>query len=198
MGETVLATQRLILRPPVAEDLPWLLETMNTPAVMRHLAGVRTPAEVEEGLAADIAAFAAPDGHCRWTVWLRDGPEQASAQTGARVGRVGLFHVRSPAAPPELQGQREIGWTFAPAHWGKGYATEAAERALGFAFGKMEAFGELGLPRIFSQTSESNRASTRMMHRLGFTFRPELGYVDPDYPPEDNPTTVWSLDAPHA
>jgi len=179
-----LLTKRLILRPPVAEDLPWLLAAMNTAAVMRHLAGVRTAAEVEEGLAADIAAFAAPDGHRRWTVWLRDG--------ATRVGRVGLFHVRSPAAPPALQGQREIGWTFAEAHWGKGYATEAAEQALGFAF------GSLGLPCLYAQTSTSNAASTRMMHRLGFTFRPELGYVDPDYPPEDNPTTVWSLDAPHA
>lgn len=188
MGEGDLATERLILRPPVAEDLPWLLAAMNTLAVMRHLAGVRTAAEVEEGLAADIAAFTAPDGHRRWTVWLRDG----TGGVGERVGRVGLFHVRSPAAPPALQGQREIGWTFAQDHWGKGYATEAAERALGFAF------GELGLPRIYSQTSESNAASTRMMHRLGFTFRPELGYDDPDYPPQDNPTTVWSLDAPHA
>jgi RimJ/RimL family protein N-acetyltransferase len=187
-----LETPRLILRPPVAEDLPWLLEAMNTEAVMRHLAGVRTPEEVEQGLAADIAAFAAPDGHRRWTVWLRD----ASGAAGERVGRVGLFHVRSPAAPPALQGQREIGWTFAEAHWGSGYATEAAERALGFAFGKMGAIGELGLARIFAQTSASNAASTRMMHRLGFTARPELGYEDPDYPPEDNPTTVWSLEAP--
>ncbi|WP_285712421.1 GNAT family N-acetyltransferase [Erythrobacter oryzae] len=177
-----LETPRLILRPPVAEDLPWLLQAMNTEAVMRHLAGVRTPTEVEEGLAFDIAAFAAPEGYKRWTVWLRDG--------GVRVGRVGLFHLRSPAAPPALQGHREIGWTFAQDHWGKGYATEAAEGALGFAF------GEMGLPRIYSQTSESNAASTRMMQRLGFTFRPELGYVDPDYPPQDNPTTVWSLDAP--
>jgi RimJ/RimL family protein N-acetyltransferase len=188
MDEAVLATERLILRPPVAEDLPWLLAAMNTDAVMRHLAGVRSAEAVEAGLAADIAAFAAPDGHRRWTVWLRDGV--------TRVGRVGLFHLRSPAAPPALQGQREIGWTLAEAHWGKGYATEAAERALGFAFGKMGAFGELGLSRIWSQTSASNVASTRMMHRLGFTFRPELGYDDPDYPPQDNPTTVWSLDAP--
>lgn len=179
--EGTLATERLILRPPVAEDLPWLLEQMNTEAVMRHLAGVRTAAEVEEGLASDIAAFH-NGGHRRWTVWLRDG--------AARVGRVGLFHVRSPAAPPALQGQREIGWTFAQDHWGRGYATETAKRALGYAF------GELGLSRIYSQTSTSNAASTRMMHCLGFTFRPELGYDDPDYPPQDNPTTVWSLDAP--
>lgn len=181
--DDTLETTRLILRPPVAEDLAWLLAEVNTPAVMRHLAGVRTPDEVEQSLTADIAAFHS-GGYRRWTVWLRDA--------SIRIGRVGLFHVRSPAAPPALQGQREIGWTFAPAHWGRGYATEAAERVLAHAFAGMR------LTCIYSQTSDSNRESTRMMQRLGFTFRPELGYADPDYPPEDNPTTVWSLDAPHA
>jgi RimJ/RimL family protein N-acetyltransferase len=177
-----LSTERLVLRPPVAEDLPWLLAAMNTDAVMRYLAGVRTPEEVEEGLAADIAAFAAPVGHRRWTVWLRDG--------AIRVGRVGLFHVRSPAAPPVLHGQREIGWTFAEGHWGKGYASEAARAVIDCAFDR------LALPVLYSQTSTSNAGSTRMMRRLGFTARPELGYVDPDYPPKDNPTTVWSMNAP--
>lgn len=181
MGEGVLSTQRLILRPPVAEDLPWVLEHMNTVSVMRHLAGVRSPEAVAESLADDIDAFH-KGGHQRWTVWLRDG--------ATRVGRVGLFHLRSPAAPPVLQGQREIGWTFAEVHWGKGYATEAARAVIDYAF---EA---LALPVLYSQTSTSNAASTRMMQRLGFTARPELGYVDPDYPPQDNPTTVWSMDAP--
>lgn len=182
MGDgSTLTTERLILRPPVESDLPWLLAAMNTEALMRHLAGVRTRAEVEQGLAADIAAFHT-GGHQRWTVRLADGE--------TRIGRCGLFHVRSPAAPPALQGQREIGWTFAEIHWGKGYATEAARAVLGYAF------GALGLRRVWSQTSDSNAASTRMMHRLGFTFRPELGYADSDYPAEDNPTTVWSMDAP--
>lgn len=183
MGETVLETARLILRPPVAEDLAWVLSDMNTPAVMRHLAGVRPPEDVAESLAADIAAFAS-GGHRRWTVWLRDG--------SARIGRCGLFHVRSPVAPPVLQGQREIGWTFAAGHWGQGYATEAARAVLD------HAFGAAGLPVVYAQTSDSNAASTRMMRRLGFTRRTEFDYVDPDYPPEDNPTTVWSLEAPQA
>lgn len=179
--EGTLSTTRLILRPPVAEDLPWVLGHMNTASVMRHLAGVRSLEAVAESLADDIAVFH-HGGHQRWTVWLRDGV--------TRVGRVGLFHLRSPAAPPALQGQREIGWTFAEAHWGHGYATEAARAVIA------HAFDALALPVLYSQTSDSNAASTRMMHRLGFTFRPELGYVDPDYPPEDNPTTVWSMDAP--
>jgi len=180
MGDGSLVTERLILRPPVAEDLPWVLEHMNTEGVMRHLAGVRDPEAVAESLAADVYAFH-NGGHQRWTVWLRDG--------AARVGRVGLFHLRSPAAPQDLQGQREIGWTFAEMHWGKGYATEAARAVL------THAFGALTLPVVWSQTSDSNAASTRMMERLGFVRRTELGYVDPDYPPGDNPTTVWSLEA---
>ncbi|MCZ8368656.1 MAG: GNAT family N-acetyltransferase [Porphyrobacter sp.] len=180
---TTLATPRLILRPPVATDLPWLLAEMNTQSVMRHLAGVRSPDAVAESLADDIAAFHS-GGHQRWTVWLAEGD--------TRVGRVGLFHVRSPAAPPALQGQREIGWSFAESHWGKGYASEAARIVIAHAFDVVR------LPVLWSQTSDSNAASTRMMQRLGFTARPDLGYNDPDYPPEDNPTTVWSLDAPYA
>lgn len=179
--EATLVTERLILRPPVAEDLPWVREQMNTLAVMAHLGGVRSPEAVAESLAQDIDAFHS-GGHQRWTVWLNDGV--------TRVGRVGLFHLRSPAAPEVLRGQREIGWTFAEAHWGKGYASEAARAVIGYAFAR------LALPVLWSQTSDSNLASTRMMQRLGFTFRPELGYVDPDYPPEDNPTTVWSMKAP--
>lgn len=181
MADGAIATARLILRPPVPDDLPWLLEAMNTEPVMRYLAGVRSADEVAEGLAADIAAFHS-GGHRRWTVWLRDEE--------VRVGRCGLFHVRSPAAPPALQGQREIGWTFAASHWGQGYASEAARAVLAYAF------GTLGLPRVWSQTSDSNAGSTRMMRRLGFTRRAECDYVDPDYPPADNPTTVWSLEAP--
>ncbi|MBI1403923.1 MAG: GNAT family N-acetyltransferase [Porphyrobacter sp.] len=179
MADTTLSTARLVLRPPAAEDLPWLLEAMNTLAVLRHLGGtLRSPETVAEGLAQDIEAFGS-GGHQRWTVWLRDAP--------TRVGRVGLFHVRAPAAPPLLHGQREIGWTFAEAHWGRGYASEAARAVLD------HAFGTLDLPEVWSQTSDSNRASTRMMQRLGFTRRSELDYHDPDYPPEDNPTTVWSI-----
>lgn len=180
MGDGALATDRLILRPPVAEDLPWVLEEMNTPAVLRHLGGVQSPEEVAKRFADDIAAFAS-GGHQRWTVWLRDG--------ATRIGRVGLFHLRSPAAPLVLQGEREIGWTFAAAHWGSGPATEAARAVIAYAF------GALALPVLYSQTSDSNVASTRMMQRLGFIRRVELGYDDPDYPPADNPTTVWSMDA---
>lgn len=182
MGETgkgiVLETARLILRPPEAGDLDWLLAKINTARVMRHLGGVQTVDQVAEGLAQDIAAFA-DGGYRRWTVCLRDG--------GDRVGRCGLFTVRAAAAPPGMQGGHEVGWTLAEQAFGHGYATEAARAILGFAF------GQLDLPCVFAQTSDANASSGRVMDRLGFARAAELDYDDPEYPPHENPTRVYRL-----
>ena len=172
----MIETERLILRPPVADDLPWVLENMNTPAVMRHLGGVRLDATVAERLASDIADVA-ETGSGHWILWLRDEDR--------RIGRCGLFRMSSEAAPEALRGQAEIGWTLAEAYWGNGYAAEAARAVLDFGF------GPLGLPVIYSQTSESNRASTRLMERLGLERMSALDYADPDYPEADNPTTIY-------
>ena len=177
-----LETERLILRPAGLEDLDWILAAINTPMMMRHLGGaVQSEDQVAHGLADDVAAFGTPDGHQRWTAVLKGTTE--------RVGRIGLFHVRSEAAPAALRGQREIGWMVAEAHWRRGYASEAASVVMDWAFGVR------GISVVYSQTSDSNVASTRTMRRLGFARRPELDYVDPAYPAADNPTTVWSVTA---
>lgn len=175
----MIETRRLTLRPPAADDLPWLLEAMNTTAVLRHLGGApRSAEEVAEGLTDDIAAFGS-GGHRRWTVWHRDD--------GVRLGRCGLFHIRSEAAPDALRGRDEIGWTFAEASWGRGYATEAARAVIAHYFATSVS------DTLWSQTSDSNHASTRMMARLGFVRCPDLDYVDPDYPAQDNPTSVYRM-----
>lgn len=175
----MIETDRLLLLPPKADDLAWLLAAMNTPAVLRYLGGtVKSADAVAEGLEADISAFA-NGGHRRWTVWLRDD--------GVRIGRCGLFHIRSPAAPAELHGASEVGWTFAEPWWGQGYATEAARAVIDFYF------NTAGQDCLWSQTSESNAASTRVMQRLGFSRCAALDYVDPDYPETDNPTTVYQM-----
>lgn len=180
MVDGLLQTERLDLRPPVAEDIGFVLERMNTPAIIRFLGGeALSEAKVRENHASDIAAFAKGEWR-RWMIVLR--------ATGERVGRCALLKLRSEAAPAQAQGKPEIGWTLAEPYWGKGYASEAARVVLRFAF------DTLGLPEVFAQTSDSNQPSTRLIKRLGFAARPELGFDDPDYPPRDNPTTVWSLE----
>ena len=174
----MIESTRLILRLPEAADLGWNLAHCNTPAVMRHLGGPRSEASVTARFESNRAALIRGDLGF-WTVKQRE--------TGAQVGKCGLAKIDSPAAPAEMQGAAQIGWTFAEPFWGQGFASEAARAVIGYAF------GALGLPVIWSQTSASNDASTRMMTRLGFEQCATLDYVDSDYPPEDNPTTVYRI-----
>lgn len=174
----MIETERLILRAQRDDDLDWFVENMNTPAVMRHLGGVRPRAAVAAGMARNAAGFAAT-GFGFWTIVLRE--------TGERAGKCGLGRIDSEHAAPALCGQLEIGWSLAEPHWSQGYAGEAARAVLRHGFETLAA-GE-----IYSQTSDSNRASTRMMARLGFERVAALDYVDPVYPPGDNPTAVYRL-----
>jgi RimJ/RimL family protein N-acetyltransferase len=67
----------------------------------------------------------------------------------------------------------EIGWRLAFAHWGKGYATEAARLALG------HGFTTVGLREIVSFTSATNHRSRAVMERLGMRRDPAEDF---DYP----------------
>lgn len=68
---------------------------------------------------------------------------------------------------------REIGWRFAPEHWGKGYATEAARAALDFAFNR------LGWDEVVAFTAAPNLRSQRVMKRLNMTHDPADDFDHP-------------------
>ena len=174
----MIESDRLVLRVPEAADLAWQIAELNSPAVMRHLGGPRDDSAILASFESNRAALIRGDLGF-WIVTLRE--------TGEPIGKCGLSPIDPPAAPAEIRGSVQIGWTLAEPFWGHGYADEAARAVL------VHGFGALDLPVIWSQTSDSNSASTRIMYRLGFTPRPELGYVDPDYPAVDNPTTIYSL-----
>ena len=174
----MIETARLVLRVQQDDDLDWFVEHMNTAAVMRHLGGVRPREAVAAGMARNAEGFVRTETGF-WTIWLRE--------SGERAGKCGLGTIDGECAPPELQGQTEIGWSLAEPFWGRGLAAEAAGAVLRYGF------ETLGHDVIFSQTSDSNRASTRLMERLGFERLAALDYVDPGYPAADNPTTIYRL-----
>ena len=70
----------------------------------------------------------------------------------------------------------EVGWRLAFAHWGHGYATEAARLALGYGF------RTLALPEIVSFTSETNHRSRAVMERLGMCRDPADDFDHPALP----------------
>ena len=176
MAELVAETERLVLRREVEGDLAVWLEHMNTPEVMECTGGVQTAEQVAES----FAKMAAADSLLSfYFLALKPG--------GELIGKCGLARIETPAAPAELDGAVQVGWTLRADCWGRGYAREGAQAALALAFER------LNLPRIYAQTSQRNRASWGLMERLGMRRRADFDYPDPDYPPEDNPTMVYAI-----
>jgi diamine N-acetyltransferase len=68
----------------------------------------------------------------------------------------------------------ELGFRLMRQAWGQGYATEGARALIS------KGFAELGVHRVFAQTSALNRASIRVMENAGLHI--ERGYRDPEFP----------------
>jgi RimJ/RimL family protein N-acetyltransferase len=179
MPEIIMETARLILRSEAPGDIDVWAEHMNTPAVMEYLGGPRDRHKIE----ASFAKMAASRATLGFGFNLMQHKE-----TGALIGNCGLKLVDNPLAPAEMQSQFEIGWSLRADYWRKGYALEAATACLDLAFNRFDA----GM--VYAMTSERNVASWRMMEKLGMHRRADLDFPDPDYPPKDNPTMVYSIE----
>ena len=147
MDIPTLETERLRLRAFRNEDLDAYAAMCADPEVMRFLGtGVTlNRGETWRSMAGFLGHWALR-GYGMWA--LED------KATGALVGRAGFLN-------PEGWPGFELGWTLGRPHWGRGYATEAARRALDYAF------RELGEPRVISLIRPANLPSIRVAERLG-------------------------------
>jgi RimJ/RimL family protein N-acetyltransferase/uncharacterized cysteine cluster protein YcgN (CxxCxxCC family) len=125
VGHRVIATERLILRPWAERDREAFAAMNADPAVMAHFPKVLDRAESDALLARLMDR------------WRGGGIAFGAAERrsdGALVGMVGLARVLFPGP---VEGSVEIGWRLARAHWGRGYATEAAGAWLAHGFSAM-------------------------------------------------------------
>jgi len=142
-----LETERLTLRMLCEADFDAYAEMCADPEIMRYL-GDGQP------LARPMAwrKLAMTVGH--WSLrgyglWAME--ERAS---GEFAGYVGFWN-------PEGWPGFELCWTLRRSCWGRGYATEAARRALRYAF------TQLAQPHVISLIQPENAASIRVAERLG-------------------------------
>jgi [ribosomal protein S5]-alanine N-acetyltransferase len=154
----VCETTRLILRRFTMGDLDALALMHSDPEVGRFLGGVKTPEQTQRRLEEWIEEYA-QYGYSKWAVVLRS--------SGELIGRCGL-------SPEEIDGHShwELGWTFARAHWGQGYATEAAAAAM------QHSFQKLGHKRLISLIRPGNFASVRVAERLGMIYEGRVQWND--------------------
>ena len=152
MKNITLETERLYLRLWQADDFEQYARICADPQVMQYLGG-KTYSRLE---AWRHFAYLVGHWHLRgyghWAV-----EEKAS---GNLIGRLGL---QNPEGWPGF----EIGWTLAQESWGKGYATEGAQRVL------MYAFREMNQDHVISLIHPDNKASIRVAEKVGETLEGE-------------------------
>ncbi|MSO76833.1 MAG: N-acetyltransferase [Alphaproteobacteria bacterium] len=159
-----LATPRLRLRLWRDDDLPAFAALNGDARVMAFFPGCLDRRE-SDALAARIRAHFDRHGFGAWAV--------AALGVAPFIGFVGLT---IPAFGAPFMPSVEIGWRLAAAHWGQGYATEAARAALA------HGFGPLGLAEIVSFTASANMRSRRLMERLGMRHHPGDDFDHPALP----------------
>src|SRR5215475_6793135 len=110
---TILRTERLVLRRPRSDDVTAMHAIMKDAVAMRYWSTLphATVAETEAWVAKTIAAVQA--GECDDFFVERDG---------LLIGKAGLWN------------RNETGFLCSPAVWGKGYAREALQAVIERAF----------------------------------------------------------------
>ncbi len=129
-----------------------LFEICGDAKVMRFM-GAGIPYEKPEQ-AREFLSWAAnyerENGFCRWAV--------IEKTSGEIIGSSGF-------ARPHGMKEVEIGYLFARAFWGKGFATEAAMACMQYGFEK------LGFREIIAITDLENAASQKVLEKINFVKR---------------------------
>jgi RimJ/RimL family protein N-acetyltransferase len=174
--DIVLETARLVLRTIAESDAAEQARVLNTPAVMRHLGGPKELHEIEARHAKAMALHAQEGFSFLMAI---------EKETGELVGHCGLKRVDAEGA--KNPGDLEIGWLVREDRWRRGYAREAVEAVIDWAFTRHRA------SHVVALTSLANEPSWRLMEKLGMRRREDLDFADPRFAPEDNPTILYDL-----
>jgi RimJ/RimL family protein N-acetyltransferase len=135
--------------------------------VMEHFPSTLT-AEESNAMVVRIESHFEEHGYGLWAVVSK-----------AHEELLGFCGLATPTFETGFGPAVEVGWRFAHAHWGQGYASEAASAVLDFGF------DDAGLTQIYSWALPANQRSIRVMRRIGLTPAPELDFDHPRFLDDD-------------
>ncbi|MBO9581997.1 MAG: GNAT family N-acetyltransferase [Sphingobium sp.] len=159
-----LPTARLILRDWRDEDLAPFAAMCGDPRVMEYLGGSSTEADCVAGIVRQRTGQS-ERGYSFWAIERRED--------GAFLGFCGL---KPGMVDTPIAGKTEIGWRLHVDAWGQGYAREAAQASLDWAW------AHLPDEAIWAITAAGNLRSWGLMERLGMTRHAALDFDMPILP----------------
>ena len=150
-----LCGDRVELREWETRDRSAVADYARDPEVSRYL--IRSAAELAaepEMVLAEAHGHGASRTTYRLAVGLRNG--------GTAIGSA-LLDVESPR-----HHRAELGYILRREHWGQGLGTEIGRLLMAFGF------EELGLHRLWATCHPDNRASARVLEKIGMIFEGKL------------------------
>lgn len=149
---TQIRTDRLIIRRFRPEDVEAFAGYRSDPDVARYQSWDTYTREQAELFAAELAEIdpGIPGAWFQFAV--------TDAGNGALLGDTALCVVADDRS------RAELGFTFAPAHQGKGYATEAAGATVDYAF------AQLAVDTVVAFVDSRNARSVALLERIGMTY----------------------------
>jgi RimJ/RimL family protein N-acetyltransferase len=155
LGETVLETDRLILRKLSPEHSGFILALLNDPSWLRFIGdrGVRTLDDARK--------------------YILDGPVESYERVGFGMYLTELKETGEPIGMCGLVKRDaledvDIGYAFLPRFRGRGFAFEAASAVM--TYGR----NVVGLRRLVAITDPDNEASIRVLEKLGMRYEKKV------------------------
>lgn len=146
----MIETDRLLLREITLDDKEDLLRLHSNPEVQKYTVEplVESIEEMEQAIKSRIIDYK-KYGYGRWATFLKEDMQF--------VGWAGLAYL------PEFD-EIDLGYRFLPEFWGAGLATEASNAILKYGF------EQLKLEKIIAIAMTENKASIRVMEKVGMQF----------------------------
>jgi RimJ/RimL family protein N-acetyltransferase len=151
-----LETDRLLLRPWIAEDVSLLAALSSNPRVTRYIGDGQTWTTLKAITVSDRALAHWREHGFGWRVIVE-------LATGSTIGLLALNRMGEGTAglAPE---EYEIGWWLDPARWGHRFAIEAATAVTA------DAFDALGARHLTARILPDNAGSIGVARAIGMTF----------------------------
>ncbi len=146
----MIETERLFLREITLNDKEELLKLHSHPDVQIYTGEpiVESIEEIEKAIRIRIDNYK-KYGFGRWATFLKNGMQF--------VGWAGLAYL------PEFD-EIDLGYRFLPEYWGLGIATEASYAILTYGFDSLK------IKKIIAIALKENKASIRVMEKVGMKF----------------------------
>lgn len=145
----ICETERLFLREWVPDDWMRFRPLATDPRVLGYIGNGKP--WTDEQIKARIDNWIEVGRQRGWILWPVIHRDDA-----ALIGFCGFWDGFAPDV--------EIGWRLRPEYWGQGLATEAATAVMEYGF------QQWGFPRLISVCQTENKASIRIMEKLGMEF----------------------------